>query len=25
RSFNPKTGTFRGSDGLNHVCYAPIN
>ncbi|MGF7157419.1 BA14K family protein [Bartonella heixiaziensis] len=25
RSFNPKTGTFRGSDGLNHVCYAPVN
>ncbi|WP_375649208.1 BA14K family protein [Bartonella sp. OT172YNZD] len=25
RSFNPKTGTFRGSDGLNHICYAPVN
>lgn len=24
RSFNPKTGTFRGSDGLDHVCYAPV-
>ncbi|EJF75666.1 BA14K family protein [Bartonella alsatica] len=25
RSFNPKTGTFRGYDGLNHFCYAPLN
>ncbi|UNE53732.1 BA14K family protein [Bartonella machadoae] len=25
RSFNPKTGTFRGYDGLDHVCYAPVN
>ncbi|WP_375642764.1 MULTISPECIES: BA14K family protein [unclassified Bartonella] len=25
RSFNPKTGTFRGNDGLHHVCYAPVN
>ncbi|AQX27611.1 MULTISPECIES: BA14K family protein [unclassified Bartonella] len=24
RSFNPKTGTFRGHDGLDHVCYAPL-
>ncbi|WP_438721817.1 BA14K family protein [Bartonella rochalimae] len=24
RSFNPKTGTFRGHDGLDHVCYAPV-
>ncbi|KEC54657.1 BA14K family protein [Bartonella koehlerae] len=25
RSFNPKTGTFRGYDGLEHFCYAPLN
>ncbi|UTO27942.1 BA14K family protein [Bartonella harrusi] len=25
RSFNPQTGTFRGHDGLDHVCYAPVN
>ncbi|EJF88369.1 hypothetical protein ME1_00688 [Bartonella vinsonii subsp. arupensis OK-94-513] len=25
RSFNPKTGTFRGHDGLDHPCYAPID
>ncbi|WP_375657739.1 MULTISPECIES: BA14K family protein [unclassified Bartonella] len=25
RSFNPKTGTFRDRNGLEHVCYAPIN
>ncbi|MET3589822.1 hypothetical protein ABID23_000909 [Bartonella silvatica] len=25
RSFNPKTGTFRGYDGLDHLCYAPLN
>ncbi|WP_175868978.1 BA14K family protein [Bartonella gabonensis] len=25
RSFNPKTGTFRGHDGLDHFCYAPLN
>ncbi|MBX4335093.1 BA14K family protein [Bartonella raoultii] len=25
RSFNSKTGTFRGYDGLNHFCYAPLN
>ncbi|MFT4372993.1 BA14K family protein, partial [Bartonella bacilliformis] len=25
RSFNPKTGTFRGHDGLDHFCYAPVN
>ncbi|WP_019218932.1 BA14K family protein [Bartonella florencae] len=25
RSFNPKTGTFRGNDGLDHFCYAPLN
>ncbi|OPB32065.1 BA14K family protein [Bartonella sp. AR 15-3] len=24
RSFNSKTGTFRGHDGLDHVCYAPL-
>ncbi|WP_455465649.1 BA14K family protein [Bartonella sp. B39] len=24
RSFNPKTGTFRGYDGLDHFCYAPV-
>ncbi|WP_455476723.1 BA14K family protein [Bartonella sp. B41] len=24
RSFNPQTGTFRGHDGLDHFCYAPI-
>ncbi|WP_455481652.1 BA14K family protein [Bartonella sp. B35(2025)] len=24
RSFNPKTGTFRGYDGLDHFCYAPL-
>ncbi|VEJ45671.1 BA14K family protein [Bartonella vinsonii] len=25
RSFNPQTGTFRGSDGVDHRCYAPVN
>ncbi|MBB5073214.1 hypothetical protein HNQ69_000318 [Bartonella callosciuri] len=25
RSFNPKTGTFQGYDGLAHFCYAPLN
>ncbi|WP_273719803.1 MULTISPECIES: BA14K family protein [unclassified Bartonella] len=25
RSFNPQTGTFRGSDGREHFCYAPVN
>ncbi|WP_208442282.1 BA14K family protein [Bartonella raoultii] len=25
RSFNPKTGTFRGNDGREHLCYAPLN
>ncbi|WP_144751889.1 BA14K family protein [Bartonella saheliensis] len=25
RSFNPRTGTFRGNDGREHVCYAPLN
>ncbi|WP_273724129.1 BA14K family protein [Bartonella sp. AU18XJBT] len=25
RSFNPKTGTFRDRNGLEQVCYAPIN
>ncbi|EJF77248.1 hypothetical protein MCO_01427 [Bartonella sp. DB5-6] len=25
RSFNPKTGTFRGYDGAEHFCYAPVN
>ncbi|WP_019222367.1 BA14K family protein [Bartonella rattaustraliani] len=25
RSFNPQTGTFRGFDGLDHFCYAPVN
>ncbi|WP_254493746.1 BA14K family protein [Bartonella sp. B1099] len=25
RSFNPKTGTFRGYDGQDHFCYAPLN
>lgn len=25
RSFNPHTGTFRGYDGLDHVCYAPVH
>ncbi|GAA5097475.1 BA14K family protein [Bartonella acomydis] len=25
RSFNPRTGTFRGYDGLDHFCYAPVN
>ncbi|WP_375677475.1 BA14K family protein [Bartonella sp. AS69XJJH] len=25
RSFNAKTGTFRDRNGLEHVCYAPIN
>ncbi|EJF83981.1 hypothetical protein MCU_00649 [Bartonella elizabethae Re6043vi] len=25
RSFNPQTGTFRGYDGQNHFCYAPLN
>ncbi|WP_375670173.1 BA14K family protein [Bartonella sp. PS7NMGDW] len=25
RSFNPKTGTFRDRNGLEHICYAPIN
>ncbi len=25
RSFNPKTGTFRDRNGLEHFCYAPIN
>ncbi|WP_455479023.1 BA14K family protein [Bartonella sp. B23] len=24
RSFNHKTGTFRGYDGLDHFCYAPV-
>ncbi|WCR55389.1 BA14K family protein [Bartonella clarridgeiae] len=24
RSFNPNTGTFRGYDGLDHICYAPL-
>ncbi|WP_455478146.1 BA14K family protein [Bartonella sp. B10] len=24
RSFNYKTGTFRGYDGLDHFCYAPL-
>lgn len=24
RSFNPQTGTFRGYDGLDHFCYAPV-
>ncbi|ENN93891.1 BA14K family protein [Bartonella bovis] len=24
RSFNPKTGTFRGYDGLDHFCHAPL-
>ncbi|WP_142416378.1 BA14K family protein [Bartonella massiliensis] len=25
RSFNPQTGTFRGYDGRDHFCYAPLN
>ncbi|WP_273759319.1 BA14K family protein [Bartonella sp. ML70XJBT.G] len=25
RSFNPQKGTFRGSDGREHFCYAPVN
>ncbi|MCZ2158364.1 BA14K family protein [Bartonella sp. 220] len=25
RSFNPQTGTFRGYDGLDHPCYAPVD
>ncbi|EYS92589.1 hypothetical protein X471_00079 [Bartonella bacilliformis str. Heidi Mejia] len=25
RSFNPRTGTFRGHDGLDYFCYAPVN
>ncbi|PIT70861.1 BA14K family protein [Bartonella tribocorum] len=25
RSFNPKTGTFRGYDGQDHFCHAPLN
>ncbi|MBB4076517.1 exonuclease VII large subunit [Bartonella fuyuanensis] len=25
RSFNPQTGTFRGYDGQDHFCYAPLN
>ncbi|PIT69987.1 BA14K family protein [Bartonella tribocorum] len=25
RSFNPRTGTFRGYDGQDHFCYAPLN
>ncbi|WP_375622246.1 MULTISPECIES: BA14K family protein [unclassified Bartonella] len=25
RSFNPKTGTFRDRNGVEHFCYAPIN
>ncbi|WP_375616079.1 MULTISPECIES: BA14K family protein [unclassified Bartonella] len=25
RSFNPKTGTFRDRNGVEHLCYAPIN
>ncbi|WP_455476446.1 BA14K family protein [Bartonella sp. B17] len=25
RSFNEKTGTFKGYDGKEHICYAPIN
>ncbi|WP_336279484.1 BA14K family protein [Bartonella sp. CB175] len=24
RSFNPETGTFRGYDGKDHFCYAPV-
>ncbi|WP_332066002.1 BA14K family protein [Bartonella sp. CB189] len=24
RSFNPKTGTFKGYDGKEHFCYAPV-
>ncbi|WP_336288214.1 MULTISPECIES: BA14K family protein [unclassified Bartonella] len=24
RSFNPKTGTYRGHDGKDHFCYAPL-
>ncbi|MCZ2328705.1 BA14K family protein [Bartonella sp. F02] len=24
RTFNPQTGTFRGRDGLDHFCYAPL-
>ncbi|WP_208431740.1 BA14K family protein [Bartonella schoenbuchensis] len=24
RSFNPRTGTFRGYDGLDHFCHAPL-
>ncbi|GAA5106698.1 BA14K family protein [Bartonella jaculi] len=24
RSFNPKTGTFRDRNGLEHFCYAPV-
>ncbi|AGF74752.1 hypothetical protein BAnh1_08760 [Bartonella australis AUST/NH1] len=24
KTFNPETGTFRGNDGLNHVCRAPV-
>ncbi|AGF74753.1 hypothetical protein BAnh1_08770 [Bartonella australis AUST/NH1] len=24
RTFNPQTGTFRGSDGLDHFCRAPL-
>ncbi|WP_455473814.1 BA14K family protein [Bartonella sp. B30(2025)] len=25
RSFNEKTGTFKGYDGKEHFCYAPLN
>lgn len=25
RSFNPETGTFRGRDGREYICYAPVN
>ncbi|WP_273789188.1 BA14K family protein [Bartonella sp. ML70XJBT] len=25
RSFNPETGTFRGRDGQEYICYAPLN
>lgn len=25
RSFNPETGTFRGRDGREYICYAPLN
>ncbi|WP_336276503.1 BA14K family protein [Bartonella sp. CB178] len=24
RSFNPETGTFKGRDGKDHFCYAPV-